>query len=315
LYSVPTSYGWIADDESDGNGVNGPAIPVAVTTDDHDLGAKHGLIHGWPQTADDHNMGWGHPGARRWWPTVTVVCLLSAGCGGSPSSPTAPSRGSLTPEVTNIVMRNGGTGSYRLSVTLRETAGISVNVTKVAVTVTAGSGATTTTEFAPSDLLQTPRIDPHGTVSTTVTVAAPVGRDSQVLSIRVMFIDYDGNVGSVDTSAGVKVDLTGAWTGALPIRTNPVANWSFARATLVQSGNMLEGELVSNDAKSFPLSGTLFELRVGGLTPGSITVQPCNAQLDLREFQINNGQVTHVFGSVRGRCGNTLAGNFVLQRG
>jgi hypothetical protein len=245
---------------------------------------------------------------------MLIVCLLSAGCGGSPS---APSPGSLTAQVTKTIVHHndGGTFSHRLSLTLRETAGVSVNITKVAVTITGISGAKMTTEFAPSDLLQTPRIDPRGTVSTTVAVTTPIALDAQNVSISVMFGNYVGNVGSLELSAGVKVDLTGAWTGALPIRTNPVANWSFARAALVQSGNMLAGELVSDDAKSFPLSGTLFELRVGGLTPGSITVQPCNAQLDLREFEINNGQVTHVFGSVRGRCGNTLAGNFDLQRG
>ena len=260
-------------------------------------------------------MGWSSDcRARRWWPIVIIACLLSAGCGGSPS---APSPGSITAQVTKTIVHYTGVGtfSYRLSLTLRETAGVSVNITKVAVIVTGSSGAKVTTEFAPSDLLQTPRIDPRGMASTTVAVQTPIAFDAQNVSVSVMFIDYNENVGSLELSAGVKVDLTGAWTGALPIRTNPVANWSFARAALVQSGFMLAGELVSNDAKPFPLSGTLLELRVGGLTPGSITVQPCNAQLDIREFEINNGQVTHVFGSVRGRCGNTLAGNFDLQRG
>jgi len=260
-------------------------------------------------------MGWSsHCGARRWWPIATIACLLSAGCGDSPS---APSPGSLTAHITRTIVHHndGATFSYRLSLTLRETGGVSVNITKVMVTVTGMSGAKVTTELAPSDLLQTPRIDPRSTVSTTVAVTTPIALDAQSVLISVMFVDYIGNVGSLELAAGVKVDLTGAWTGALPIRTNPVANWSFARAALVQSGNMLAGELVSNDAKSFPLSGTLFELRVGGLTPGSLTVPPCSAQLDFRDFEIHNGQVTHAFGNVRGRCGNTLAGNFDLQRG
>jgi hypothetical protein len=76
----------------------------------------------------------------------------------------------------------------------------------------------------------------------------------------------------------------------------------------------IKGELVSSDEKQFPLSGALFGIRVEGMTPPSMTVLPCNAQLNFTEFEISNNQVTHLFGRVAGRCGGSLAGTFVLRR-
>jgi hypothetical protein len=111
------------------------------------------------------------------------------------------------------------------------------------------------------------------------------------------------------------IDLTGSWTGALPIRTPGGADWSLASVSLVQSAEMVTGELVSRNDVKYPLTGTVSQdgasLTVGGLPRDS----SCGGIiLVVTRFEFRRGRVQRLLGHGTGRCFGTIAGNFQLER-
>jgi hypothetical protein len=133
------------------------------------------------------------------------------------------------------------------------------------------SGASTVAELSGAEALGTTRINANATLVPTIGVTGPPISATE-MTVTVIFIDDNGHSGSAQTSTGVRLDLTGDWTGQLPIRTAPTADWSSARMALVQSRDVLTGELVSRDGTRFPLNGNVPAdspptLTVYGLSP------------------------------------------------
>jgi hypothetical protein len=85
---------------------------------------------------------------------------------------------------------------------------------------------------------------------------------------------------------------------------------------LVQSGDVLTGELVSSDGRRFPLNGDVPansrpSLRASGFSP---TAFICGVVFSLSEFEFANGRIGQLSGTATGRCPGTIAGTFTLQR-
>lgn len=111
------------------------------------------------------------------------------------------------------------------------------------------------------------------------------------------------------------IDLTGTWTGSIPLRM-PDGDWSSdTRVELVQNGATLAGELISRDNARFPLSGSLSEPE-SVLTVGGLTDDPSCAgiSLILTGFDFRGPNVQRVSGRAVGRCFGTVAGQFELRR-
>jgi hypothetical protein len=201
--------------------------------------------------------------------------------------------------------------------TLRETAGVGATISGVTAPLTETSGATTVSQFSAPDVFGTIRIAANGTLAANnISFTGPLLAVSE-MSVWVTFTDDNGNTGSAQTSAALKLDLTGDWSGPLPIKTQPTGDWSLARASLVQSGDRLTGELVSRDGAPFPLSGSVSAswapmLSLGGL-PGTSTC--AGVGLGITHLEFIGGQVRRLSGHAMGRCFGTVAGNFELQRG
>lgn len=254
--------------------------------------------------------------------TYASALLLAITACDDGRSPTAPDGGSATIVAEPVRTTAAYTGLngfvYRFSLALRERAGIGATISRAAVTLTDTSG-TVVTELSTIDGLGTSRIDANATLVPTITVRGPLITASEV-AVNVSFIDDNGHSSSAQTTTGVRLDLTGDWTGRLPINTLPAADWaSAAHIGLVQrDGGVFTGELVSADGRRFPLDGvtrpdSFPSLTVRGLMPtGSLII--CGVVLSFIEFEFVNGRVEQLSGRATGRCPGTLGGNFVLQR-
>src|SRR5687768_3521009 len=99
------------------------------------------------------------------------------------------------------------------------------------------------------------------------------------------------------------VDLTGLWTGRLPIRTPDRGDWSLAQVSLVQTGSTVTGEAVNRDSAGYPLTGTVSQdgatLSVGGLP----TDTSCGGiVLFVTRFEFSRRRVQRLLGHASGRC-------------
>ena len=255
--------------------------------------------------------------------TYALALLLAIAACDDGRSPTAPEGRPATivaEPVRTTAVHTGLNGFvYRFSLALRERAGLGATISRAAATLTDTSGTRVVTELSTIDGLDTSRIDANATLVPTITVRGPLITASEV-AVNVSFIDDNGHSSSAQTTTGVRLDLTGDWTGRLPINTLPTADWSSAaRIGLVQKdGGIFTGELVSADGRRFPLDGvtrpdSFPSLTVRGLMPtGSLII--CGVVLSFVEFEFVNGQVEQLSGRATGRCPGTLGGNFVLQR-
>lgn len=109
------------------------------------------------------------------------------------------------------------------------------------------------------------------------------------------------------------LDVTGVWTGSLPLRM-PDGDWSAARVALVQADGTVTGEVMSRDGVRHDLKGSIEEgeivLSVQGL-PGTSTC--ASIQLYITGVTVKN-RVRHLSGRVGGRCYGTVAGSFELRK-
>ncbi len=253
--------------------------------------------------------------------TITALFGALAGCDGN-ESPTMRHLGPATISIESSTTTAAappccarGAFTYRVWLTLRETAGVGATLSGVTVTVTETSGASVTSRISATDAFGTIRVPPEGTlVSNNISSSGPVSTVSEI-TVRVMFTDDNGNAGSVQTSTAARLDLVGDWYGALPIKT-PTGDWSLGHASLVQSGDRLTGELVGRDGARYPLSGSVSGdwaplLLLGGL-PG--TSSCASVGLVLTRFEFASGQVRLLSGYATGRCFGTVAGEFDLER-
>lgn len=252
--------------------------------------------------------------------TAVLFCTLS-GC-DERRPPTAPSHpAAITIENGTVTATAGpccarGPFTYWMPLTLRETAGVGATISQVTATLTEVSGAATVTQPSAVEVFGAARLPANGMLaSATIISTGPLLAVSE-MTVRVTFTDDNGNIGSVQTSAGVKIDVTGDWSGPLRIPTQPSADWSLGRAAIVQSGDSLTGELVSRDAVRFPLSGSMSGdwapfLSIGGMPKGS---GGCSVGLTVLEFAFISSRVGRMSGRAGGRCPGTVAGSFELQR-
>ena len=209
-----------------------------------------------------------------------------------------------------------GLTAYRVSFALREINGVAATIASVTTRVTETSGASTADELSVQDLFGTTRIAANGTlVATNVSFTRPLETVSEMI-VRATFNDENGNTGSAQTSIGLKLDLSGDWTGPLPIRSDPVGDWSLARASLVQSADAITGELISRDSVHIPLErGTVSAEGPPMLSIRGLTISPCGGTLSMSQIDFGRGRVERLSGHATGRCYGTFFGDFELQRG
>jgi hypothetical protein len=204
---------------------------------------------------------------------------------------------------------------------VRETAGTGVTITQVVVTLTESSGATTVAELSSVEAFGAMSISANGAAEAPgIALTGPVNSLATVteMTVRVTFIDVHHNTGSVQTSSGVRLALTGDWVNRFAIQTMPATNWAQGRVSFVQSVNVLTGELVSLSGFHLPLTGTVYSdssstpsLAIGGMPGGS---SGCAIGIVMREFEFSNAVTTRASGIFSGRCPGTAFGNFEIQR-
>lgn len=255
---------------------------------------------------------------------AALIVAVAAGCEDR-SLPTAPDTRSATFTIVSAATvatdpRAVGQFTYRMPVTLRETTGVGAFISRVTATLTESSGATIVAELSSAEVFGTARIGANGTlVSTGVALTGPPRAMTTVtgMTVRVTFVDDNGNTGSVETSSGVRLDLTGDWVHRFFIQTQPPEDWILARVSLAQSGDSLTGEIVSRAGLQLPLTGSVTgssnppSLRIGGMPTGS---SGCNTSIGFREFEFINGRAVRGSGIYSGRCPGTTFLNFEMQR-
>lgn len=247
---------------------------------------------------------------------VLLAAVLGLGaCGRDPTGPDGRAA-ALGIDATLVTARLASAGVYRYSafVTLRETGGAGATLSTVTVAVVNASGGTSTADIPAATAFGVTRIGGRGTlVSSALAASGALGSASSFV-VRIGFRDDRGTSGTAERSTPVTLDVTGTWSGALPIRT-PAGDWSLGRAALVQQGASITGELVSRDDARYPLSGSVLPggvlLEVGGLPGDSI----CSAvTLAVTQFDFGGRGAERVSGNALGRCFGTVAGQFQLER-
>jgi hypothetical protein len=250
---------------------------------------------------------------------AAVNALALPACDGSPAAPGGPAIVTIdtlgTAAIPPECCERGLPFSYRTLLTVRETGGAAVTITQLTLRVTELSGATTIRELSATEAFGTARVGGGGTLAGTVTFAAPLLTVGE-MALAIAFRDEGGQTGSAQASTALRLDLTGTWAGPLPIRTEPTADWSDARLSLVQTGDTLTGDVVSRDGVSFPVAGSLSIeqtpfVTVRGL-PGTSTC--AGVIIVLRQFEFADGRIRRTSGHASGRCFGTVAGTFDLQR-
>lgn len=112
------------------------------------------------------------------------------------------------------------------------------------------------------------------------------------------------------------IDVTGTWTGVVPIKLPQGTGGSPARLSLVQSDTTVTGELISRGGARYPLSGGMrtgdeIQLLVGNL-PGDSTCG--GVGVIFSDFERVGGHVQRISGRTFGRCFGTIAGSLELRR-
>jgi hypothetical protein len=251
--------------------------------------------------------------------TAAVYGLVS-GC-GEPRSPSAPTNQStaITVEqaITTAQPRTTASGppyNYRTAMTLRARGAVGATLSRVTATLTETSGAATVVHLSVIEAFGAARIPANGLLSSTGIVIGGAPTTGDQISIEVTFVDDNGNQGSVETSAQVRLDLTGDWTGSFPDLTQRIAgDWSTGRAALVQTADSVTGDLISRDGRRLSLSGSASMLRIGGLMSTAV-IQSCGITLFLSEVEFANGRAGRIAYRATGRCPGTVGGHFELHR-
>ncbi len=250
---------------------------------------------------------------------IALALLVSlAGCDDD-DSPAAPDPTAAALVVEDLVLRVSAPQAAaddiaaELDFTVRETAGIGATLSAVTVTLTDRGGTPTTMELDLTGVFGTNRIAGGGTLDAQdVSTTAQLELDT--VSILIAFVDDGGEQGTVEESMQVSPDVSGTWTGELPIRT-PVGEWTSATLTLEQTGDEITGTLQSADGFQFPVTGSFtdagFDILVNGL-PGTSTC--AGVGLTVQELEFREDRLESLTGRAFGRCFGTIAGTFVLER-
>ena len=251
---------------------------------------------------------------------ATAVCALVPACGepGSPSAPTTQSA-AITAEqtITTAQPRTTASGppfNYRTSMTLRASGAVGATISRVTATLMETSGAATVVHLSVIEAFGAVRIPANGRLSSTGIVIGGALPTADQMSIEVTFVDDDGNQGSAATTAGVRLDLTGDWTGSFLVSANRPGDWSGGRAALVQTAaDIVTGDLISRDDRRLSLSGSMSGLRIGGLMSTAV-IQSCGISLALTEVEFANGSAGRIAYRATGRCPGTVGGLVELRR-
>jgi len=251
---------------------------------------------------------------------IALALFVSlAGCDDN-DSPSAPDPTTAALVVENFVVRvtvpQAGSSDEvvaELDFTARETAGVGATISALTVTLTDRGGSPTPLELDPAEVFGTNRIPGGGTLNARdITTTARLELDT--VSVLIAFVDDGGEQGTVEESMEVSVDVSGTWTGELPIRT-PVGQWTSATLTLEQTGDEITGTLESADGFQYPVTGSVtdagFDILVNGL-PGTSTC--AGIGLTVAELEFREGRIERLTGRAFGRCFGTIAGSFELQR-
>ena len=187
-------------------------------------------------------------------------------------------------------------------------------ISRVTATLTEISGAATIVHLPVIEAFGAVRIPANGLLSSTGIVVGGALPTADQISIQVTFVDDNGNQGSVETSARVRLDLTGEWTGSFAFLPQGIpGDWSAGRAALVQTADSVMGDLVSRDGRRLSLSGSVTALRIEGLMSTAV-IQSCGISLTLTEVEFANGRPGRIVYRATGRCPGTVGGIFELQR-
>lgn len=251
---------------------------------------------------------------------VALALFVSLAACDDNDSPSAPDPTAATLVVENLALRLSAPQAgiadditAAFDFTVRETAGVGATISGLTVTLTDRGGSPTPLELDPAEAFGTNRIPGGGTLNARdITTTAQLELDT--VSVLIAFVDDGGEQGTVDESMEVSVDVSGTWTGELPIRT-PVGQWTSATLTLEQAGDEITGTLESADGFQYPLTGSFtdagFDILVNGL-PGTSTC--AGVGLTVTELEIREGRIERLTGRAFGRCFGTIAGTFVLER-
>jgi len=256
-----------------------------------------------------------------------VACCISTAC-DKPKSPTAPSADSgaavsLAPFNATVTFAATGAVTYRVALTLRETAGINATISSVTITLVEHSGIRSTTLVPPTDAFPMTAIEGNGTLtSNSINVYGPPLFDltgccprytvGQVVA-RVTFVDRNGNNGVAETAIETGFDLTGPWTGS-GIGLWAQGDWSAVRVSLMQAQSGLRGEMVSRDGNALMLNGSLSRDGANFSIAGACGSASGSVGFSLREFEFSGGRIQRTSGSYLGRCFGTVAGPLQLTR-
>ena len=187
-------------------------------------------------------------------------------------------------------------------------------ISRVTATLTEISGAATVVHLPVIEAFGAVRIPANGILSSTGIVIGGAPTTGDQISVEVTFVDDNGNQGSVETSAGVRLDLTGEWTGSFPDLTQRIpGDWSSGRAALVQTTDSVTGDLISRDGHRLSLSGNVLAPRIEGLMSTAV-IQSCGIFLFFSEVEFTNGRAQRMAYRTTGRCPGTVGGTFELRR-
>lgn len=258
---------------------------------------------------------------------LVLACCVSTAC-DDPKSPTAPSAGgrsavSLAPFDASVTFGPTGAITYRVVLTLRETAGVSATISSVTITLVEHSGVRSTTLVPPADAFQTTTVAGNGTLTSNaisvygpplfdLTACCPRYTVGQIVA-RVTFTDANGNDGIGETAIETGFDLTGQWTGG-PISLRAPGDWSAVRVSLTQAQSGLRGEMVSRDGNALMLNGSLSRDGANLSIEGACGSASGGVGLTLRVFEFSGGRVQRMSGTYLGRCFGTVAGSLELRR-
>jgi hypothetical protein len=205
--------------------------------------------------------------------------------------------------------------AYQLEVRLREAAGAAATLGNITVTTEDSDGTRVTATPSTPSIFGSPGVivPPLGsTRGTYAGITAP--RTAERIIVRIPFLDGRTQGGVAEATVPVRLDVTGMWTGALPIRL-PTGNWSSARVSLTQAGDGVRASLTSTDGNVYtasgPVSGQGVTLAIEGL-PGTSTC--AGVTLRLATFEFDAAGMRRTSGRAFGRCFGTVAGAFELDR-
>src|SRR5687768_15734670 len=143
-------------------------------------------------------------------PVAALLAVVAAACDGrqSPAAPDTRPAAITFENVTTLAIALRGelpTGRhlYRMPFTLRETTGVGAFISQVTATLIESSGATTVAQLSAAEAFGTARLAANGSLVSsgiTVTSRPDTLRTVTEMTVRLTFIDDNGNAGSAQTS-------------------------------------------------------------------------------------------------------------------